>query len=145
MKRKKILWLCSWYPGKTEPFNGDFIQRHAQAAALYNDIHVIHVTGDTSGQVKKTTTEVHEENGLTEHIVYYRKSVTTWGRFVGHYKLLFLYKDAIRKYLKKNGKPGLVHVHIPITAGVFGLWLKRRSGIPYVLTEHWGIYNEVAD
>ena len=145
MSRKKILWLCSWYPGKTEPFNGDFIQRHAQAAAICNDIHVIHVTGDITGQVKNTTTEINEGSGLTEHIVYFKKSATTWGRFMGHNKLLFLYKDAIRKYVKKNGKPDLVHVHIPIRAGIVGMWLKRRSGIPYVLSEHWGIYNEVAD
>jgi len=145
MNRKRILWLCSWYPGKTEPFNGDFIQRHAQAAALYDDIYVIHVTGDTTGLIKKTTTEIQEGKGLTEHIIYYKRSRTAWGRFVAHYKLLFLYKDAIRKYLKKNGKPDLVHVHVPIKAGVFGLWLKRRSGVSYVLTEHWGIYNEVAE
>src|SRR5690242_12927885 len=111
MSRKKILWLCSWYPGKTEPFNGDFIQRHAQAASLYNDIYVIHVAGDTSGLIKETITEIKEENGLTECIVYFKKSVTTWGRLRGHYKLMSLYKKAIRDYLKKNGKPDLVHVH----------------------------------
>src|SRR5262245_35962249 len=99
MTKKKILWLCSWYPGKTEPFNGDFIQRHAQAASLYNDIYVVHVTGDTSGLIKTTTTEIKEENGLTEHIVYYKKSGTAWGRFAGHYQLLSLYKNAIREYI----------------------------------------------
>ncbi len=145
MPRKKILWLCSWYPGKTEPFNGDFIQRHAQAAALYNDIHVIHVMGDTTGVIKETVTEIKKENGLTEQIVYIKKSTTAWGRFSGHYKLLYLYKDATRKYIKENGKPDLVHVHVPVKAGIFGLWMKRKYGIPYVLTEHWGIYNEVAD
>ncbi|HQV61525.1 MAG TPA: hypothetical protein PLG08_12150, partial [Chitinophagaceae bacterium] len=53
MSRKKILWLCSWYPAKTDPYNGDFIQRHARAAALYNDIYIIHVAGDETGNTKK--------------------------------------------------------------------------------------------
>ncbi|NOT52471.1 MAG: glycosyltransferase [Chitinophagaceae bacterium] len=145
MKRKKVLWLCSWYPGKTEPFNGDFIQRHAQAAALYNDIHVIHVTADSSGVIKETIAEIKKEEGLVEHIVYYKKSMTAWGRFIGHYKLLFLYKDAIRKYIGENGKPDLVHVHVPVKAGLLGLWMKKKYNIPYLVTEHWGIYNNVAD
>lgn len=145
MARKKILWLCSWYPGKTEPFNGDFIQRHAQAAALYNDIYVIHVTGDTTGLTKETQAEIKKEIGLTENIVYFKKSLTAWGRLMGHYKLLSLYKNAIRTYINENGKPDMVHVHVPVKAGIPGLWIKRKYGIPYVLTEHWGIYNDVAD
>ena len=36
-----VLWLPSWYPNKLSPFDGDFIQRHAKAAALYNDIAII--------------------------------------------------------------------------------------------------------
>lgn len=145
MSRKKILWLCSWYPGKTEPFNGDFIQRHAQAAALYNDIHVIHVVGDTSGLFKETTTETKKEEGLTEQIIYFKKSSSAWGRLTGHYKLLSLYKDAARKYIQENGKPDLVHVHVPFKSGLIGTWMKKRYNVPYVLTEHWGIYNEIAD
>src|SRR5450432_2361936 len=103
MPRKKILWLCSWYPGKTEPFNGDFIQRHARAAALYNDIYVIHVVSDTKGKIKKTAVEINKTPGLTEHIVYYKKSGSFWGRFIGHYRLLGLFRHAIRRYILENG------------------------------------------
>jgi glycosyltransferase involved in cell wall biosynthesis len=41
------------------------------------------------------------------------------------------------------GKPDLVHVHVPIKMGIPGLWIKRNFGIPYVVTEHWGIYNDI--
>ncbi|MFM2137788.1 MAG: hypothetical protein RJA57_95, partial [Bacteroidota bacterium] len=37
----------------------------------------------------------------------------------------------------------LVHVHIPMKAGLIARWLKKRYRIPYVVTEHWGIYNDV--
>ncbi len=143
MARKKILWLCSWYPGKTEPFNGDFIQRHARAAALFNDIYVIHIAADTTGQITGTESSVTTSGNLTEQIVYFKKSMSPWGRLTAHYRLLGLYRHAIRAYLEKNGKPDLVHVQVPIWAGVAGLWLKRRLNLPFVLTEHWGIYNEV--
>ena len=72
MPRKKILWLCSWYPSKLMPFNGDFIKRHAGAASLYNDIRVIHIVRDTKGIIiKDTLTEESGKNGLTEKIIYY--------------------------------------------------------------------------
>lgn len=143
MERKKILWLCSWYPGKTEPFNGDFIQRHAKAAALQNDIYVIHVIGDSSGRITQTEKEITTAAGLTEHLVYYKKSTSLIGRIRAHYHWLFLFRQAIRKYMVENGKPDLVHVHIPYKAGMLGTWLKKKYKLNYVVSEHWGIYNEV--
>ncbi len=143
MGQKKILWLCSWYPGKTEPFNGDFIQRHAGAAALYNDIYVIHVIGDASGQIKKTVEEINKQGQLTEQIIYFKKSSSVPGRFIGQYRLFSLYRKAIKKYIAEYGLPDLVHVHIPMKAGLMALWMKRRFGVSYLVTEHWGIYNEV--
>lgn len=142
MPRKKILWLCSWYPNKLEPFNGDFIQRHAHAAALYNDIHVIHLAGDTSGNTKTSETVIQQQGNLTEQIVYYKKKTSAWGRFRAHFRWMFLFKQALRNYIVKNGKPDLVHVQVPVKAGIFGIWMKRKYGIPYILTEHWGIYND---
>ena len=143
MSRKKILWLCSWYPGKTEPFNGDFVQRHARAAALYNDIYVIHVWGDATGKIETTEKQINQSAGLTEHLVYYKRSSSLWGKIKSHYRWLALSRQAVRRYIVENGKPDLVHVHIPMKAGIMGIWIKRKYKIPYVTTEHWGIYNEV--
>jgi glycosyltransferase involved in cell wall biosynthesis len=145
MARKKILWLCSWYPSKLEPFNGDFIQRQARAAALYNDIQVIHLAPDTVQETKEKVVSISTEGGLTEQIIYYRKKTSAWGRFWAHYRWLFLYRQALRNYVKKNGKPALVHVHVPLKAGIMAVWFKRRYKVPFVVTEHWGIYNNVAD
>lgn len=143
MARKKILWLCSWYPSATEPFNGDFIQRHARAAALYNDIHVIHVTGDDTGTVQEITKTVHSADGLTEHIIIYKRSRSLLGKIKANYRWYFLIKQAIRKYMVEHKKPVLAHVHIPYKAAMAGMWLRSKYKVPYVLSEHWGIYNDV--
>ncbi len=37
----------------------------------------------------------------------------------------------------------MVHVHIPMRMGMIGIWMKREFGIPFIVTEHWGIYNDV--
>ncbi|HPG10437.1 MAG TPA: glycosyltransferase [Chitinophagaceae bacterium] len=145
MSRKKILWLCSWFPGKTEPYNGDFIQRHARAASLYNDIYVIHVIGDASGTIRQIEKEITKSDGLTEHLVYFKKKPGLIGKFKAHSSYLFLFKQAIRRYVLENGKPDLVHVHIPYKAGLLGIWLKKRYKIPFIVSEHWGIYNKIVN
>ena len=146
MSRKKILWLCSWYPNKTEPYNGDFIQRHAVAASLLNDIHVIHVAGCAPGSLQQNTEEeISRKEGLTEHLIYFRRSTSFWGRLIAHKKWLRYYRQAVKQYMAVNGLPDLVHVHIPLKAGMAALEIKRKHGIPFVLTEHWGIYNDVAE
>ena len=140
MPRKKILWICSWYPDKLAPFNGDFIQRHAAAAMLYNDIYVIHVVGDTSGKISRKKQEFNIEAGVTEQIIYYPATNSLLGRLISHYSWLQLYRHAIRKYISEYGKPDLVHIHIPYKAGLLGGWIKKIYNIPYIITEHWTIY-----
>jgi glycosyltransferase involved in cell wall biosynthesis len=146
MSRKKILWLCSWYPARIEPFNGDFIQRHAQAASLYNDIYVLHVYGDQSGSTGTIKEEIRGTGNLTEHIVYFPKKAGTLGKLWGAWKWFKLFRRAIRQYVNHHGIPNAVHVHVPMKAGIFALWMKSKYGVPYFVSEHWGIYNEtVAD
>lgn len=144
-QRKKILWLCSWYPGKTEPFNGDFIQRHAKAASLFNDVYVIHVIGDITGKFQKPLKEISKNGRLTEHIIYYKKASGFIGRIKSKVDYLFFFRQAIRRYMIENGKPDIVHVHIPFKAGLLGLWIQKRYRVPYIVSEHWGIYNEAAE
>lgn len=139
-RRKKILWLASWYPNRDDPFDGDFIQRHARAAALYDDIQVIFVRASRIDQpIEEKTTS---SNGLTEQIIYYREPSGLLAYFRKQWKWRKLYLKAAEEYIVRNGKPHCIHVHIPWKAGVIALMLKARYKIPFVLTEHWGRYNK---
>jgi hypothetical protein len=145
---KKILWLPSWYPTKTDPYKGDFIQRQAKAAALYNRIHVIYVEKiNTRPANIAGSEEQFAEGNLTEEIIYnYSSSFPVLGKLFSLLRYFRLNKKYIRQYIDKNGVPDCVHVQVPVKAGIIALWVKRRFKIPYVLTEHYGIYNrEVVD
>lgn len=138
----RILWLCSWYPSPIEPFNGDFIQRHAKAASLLNDIHVIHVIGEHNGVLNENHSESITRSGrLTEQLVIFKRGTSFIGKIISNYKWFAFYRKAIKDYIKKNDKPDIIHVHVPIKAGIIGLWIKHRYKIPLVVSEHWGIYN----
>ena len=141
---KKVLWLPSWYPNKQAPFDGDFIQRMAAAASLYAEIHVLFVIKDKQQQEELVVTTRQKEN-LFETIVSY-KDAFFLQRLLSWKKYFSVYKDFIRLFIKEHGLPDLVHVQVPIKAGLMALWMKRTYGIPYVCTEHFGIYNnEVKD
>ena len=136
-----ILWLPSWYPNQLAPFDGDFIQRHAQAAALYSNVYVIRIVPDKNAVVTKNVkTEIGKQNNLTEHIVYYKRSTSLFGKIIGSYKEIRLYRQAIRHCIKQNGKPSFVHVHVAMRAGLMALWVKRKFKIPFFVSEHWTIY-----
>lgn len=141
-----VLWLASWYPNRTEPFNGDFIERHALATAPFTDkLFVIAVVKDSA--MKKGSTEIikKQSGNLTVYIVYYGKS--KWGiaeKLLSFAKYFLLQKRIFNTIVQEFGAPDIVHVQVPVNAGVFARYLKKRKGIPYVLTEHWGNYKKVA-
>lgn len=141
MERKKILWLVSWYPNQNDLFDGDFIQRHARAAAIYNDVHVIFVK--VVNDALHAGEEIKKATGLTEQIIYFKQPVFL-GKMLKHLRWKKLFYAAVKSYIKTNGTPAVVHVHVPWKAGLVALWLKKKYGIPFIVTEHWGIYNHVA-
>jgi glycosyltransferase involved in cell wall biosynthesis len=140
MARKKILWLCSWYPNRTDPFDGDFIQRHARAAALYHDIQVIRVVADSALAPGVVETELTDQAHLAEQIIYLGKGKGLLGRFLFYRRWNSVFKQAIEKYLAEQGPPSVIHVHVPYPAGRMALWLQQKIRRPYVVTEHWTIY-----
>ena len=142
-ERKKILWLVSWYPNKTDVFDGDFIQRHAKAASLFDDIHVIFVKD--AEQEEELEEEWRNENGLTEQIIYFKKPQGVLARFKKQVTWRKLFLKAAEDYIREHGKPHLVHVHVPWKAGLIALALKKKYGMKYFVTEHSGIYNNVVE
>ena len=140
----KLLWLPGWYPNKTEPYSGDFIQRHAKAVSLYNTVQVIHVVRDKYGVVTKKVKEEDVEYGdLKEKIVYYYTpviSISIIDKIISSWRYYALYKTAIRKYLLAEGTPVCAHVHVVNKNGFAALWVKRKYKIPYCVSEHGVVY-----
>jgi|688.fasta_scaffold268875_2 glycosyltransferase involved in cell wall biosynthesis len=140
-KRLRVLWLCSWYPSEVDVFAGDFIQRHAEAASIFCDITVIHCIGNEKiANAKKTQSA--RKRGLVERIGYYPRSGVL-NRILSPLRWMFLTKELVDDFIKQEGLPDLVHVQVLFKSGLAARYLRWRFGIPYVVTEHWGGYNDV--
>jgi len=141
MHRRKILWLASWYPNRNDRFDGDFIQRHARAAAIGHDIHVIYVTEAAAGSGEGE--EIHRATGLTEQIIYTDRTRGLFARVRKALRWKSRCQQAVADYVRTHGVPDAVHVHVPWKAGLIALWMKQKWNLPYIVSEHWGFYGEL--
>lgn len=141
---KKILWLPAWYPNNTDPYAGDFIQRHARAAALFQAVQVIYVVRDKTGIITRNTLEENHSSGyLTEKIIYYyiRGSFIPFiDKIISNWQYLFLCIKELGKYIRQEGLPYCTHVHVVNRNALMAGWMKRKYGIRYVISEHWSVY-----
>lgn len=143
----KILWLASWYPNWYEPTNGDFIQRQAIAVSKIVPINLIHVV--QLGKEKSTTAQfIHsQKHNLNEFL--YSFSFKKWGwKWLDkiRYNLTYLmfYRKVLKKYMLEYGKPTLIHIQVPMKAGMMAIYLLHSLKIPFIVTEHSSMYNPLA-
>ncbi|MEI7488440.1 MAG: glycosyltransferase [Chryseobacterium sp.] len=130
----KILFISSWFPNKLEPTNGNFVQRHAEAAVLLHDVEILHTIGDISQQ-EEFVFDDKIINGIRTLIIYYKNSnnpALNFFRRMKAYKMGFV----------KMKKPDLVHASVLHNNMLFAVYLKKKYKIPFVVTEHWTALQE---
>ncbi len=147
-KSNTILVLPSWYPNKLSLFDGDFVQRHVQAISLYSSQYVIYVVKDEKGIITNDSkVEKYETANCTEVIIYYKSIITGISfidKLLSQKKYIHLYKKAIKEFVTNAGIPRLTHLHVAFKAGILAMWVKRKWGVPFIITEHWTGYHKKA-
>jgi len=137
-KTHNILFLSSWYPNKTTPQAGNFIQKHAQAVALYCNVIVLHVVSRV--QSEEFVIETHENSDITEIIIYYKKTSFKTPIISSKIKLnslLKAYRRGLKMVKSYFDNIDLVHVNVSFPAGIFALELLQKLKIPFIISEHW--------
>ena len=144
-ERKHIVFLARWYPHRYDPMFGLFVQRHAESAALFNDITVIYcneqraMSNEPNAHSSKPTAQSKfeivrtNENHVDTIRVYYKKPKNKILSLIRFYR-------ANMKALKLCKKPDLIHVHILTRLGVVAWIQKLLHKTPYIITEHWSRY-----
>ena len=135
---KHILYLPSWFPSRRNPYPGDFIKRHAESASQYNPITVFYTAIDETIKEPELVEEKINEN-LFIYIYYYPLLKGILSPVINGVKRF----SALRKMYNKffaDSSPHIVHVHVAYPAGLFALYLKKRKGLEYIISEHDGIY-----
>jgi glycosyltransferase involved in cell wall biosynthesis len=135
---KHILYLPSWFPSRRDPFSGDFIKRFAESASIYNRITVFHTAIDETIKQAEFVEEKINEN-LTIYIYYYPSLKGFHSKVINGLKRFFALKKIYSKVFA-GSPPDVVHVHVSYPAGLFALYLKKRKGLQYIISEQNCIY-----
>ena len=147
-ERKHIVFLARWYPHRYDPMFGLFVQRHAEAAALFNDITVIYCQ-QTCRDVSTTPINNKQdvvavspqkfeivrtnENNVDTIRIYYKKPKNKVLSLLRFYRANMI-------GLKLCKHIDLIHVHILTRLGVIAWIQKILHKTPYIITEHWSRY-----
>lgn len=135
-----ILWLASWYPSQVDPFNGDFIERHAKAVSAFIPVKVIYVVKDPALKAGEVRAESEENGQLSVYRTYYNTLPGVLGKLSSIKKYISLHKKVFDEVNSRFGEPALVHVHVAMKAGLFAQYLHKEYGIRYIVSEHWSGY-----
>ena len=141
-----ILFLARWYPNREDPMFGLFVRRHAEAAALFQQVSVVYVHA-IDGLKTTYQTERQQSVDLIEYCVYYKKlkAKSVAGKLMNGWRFFKANHIAIKMLEKERGTIDLIHVHILTRLGVQAWWMASRRKIPYLITEHWSRYLPVND
>ena len=141
-----VLHFARWYPNRYDPMYGLFIQRHAEAVALYGTVGVIYVHATPDPLIpKRMEVCYHRENGVHTVRVYYpvsRCKQKQIGQLTGMIRFYKACNLGRKKIAREMGKPDVVHIHILTRMGIWGLYYKWMHQTPYVISEHWSRYLE---
>ncbi|MDD3877428.1 MAG: glycosyltransferase [Bacteroidales bacterium] len=137
----KVLVLSSWYPTRVNATLGNFNEKFSEAIALYNQVEVIHVAAD-SNMREKIEYVLSENNTIKTHQYYFRKKEKEnyIDKIIKAFRFFNIYRVAVSNFIKKEGKPNVVHLNILFPVGIIALFIRFRYGIPYVITENWTGY-----
>lgn len=135
---KHILYLPSWFPSRRNPYPGDFIKRHAESASIYNRITVFYTAIDDKIEKPELIEEKVNDN-LSVFIYYYPALKGVFSSAVNGIKRFAALRKMYKNIFSSNA-PDLVHVHVAYPAGLFALYLRKRKGLEYIISEHDGIY-----
>ena len=134
---KNVLFLSSWYPSRVHTTLGNFVRYHALAASKYNSINVLYIVADDN--VKDYEIKYFQDHELKTTIVYFKR---------GFFKFLNYFVAFTKGYQflneKNKSKFDIVHMNI-MHPGIWqALYLKWRYKIPYVVSENWHGFQDLA-
>lgn len=128
-----VLFLASWYPSEKKPFNGIFIFKHARAIAQTNNSVTVLSIEEYQG-TKMELVETVREGVKQIKVLYPNKPLAI--NFKSRYKAFMFGFESLRKKQKID----IIHANVLLPAGIIARAIKKKYGIPYVITEHSTIY-----
>lgn len=136
-----ILIIPSWYPSSSEDIGGSFFREQALALAKHND--QVGLIFPALRSIKNIARFHKNPSGLSylndNDVHTYRWNTYNWTPRIPmgiHRQWLHHGQNLFELYIKRHGKPDVIHAHCMLYAGALATHLRQVHKIPVVLTEH---------
>jgi len=143
--KRHILVIPSWYPKDADDISGSFFREQAIALSKYG--HTVGVINPQHYSFRNTKETLQTKYGLNiindsgvRTIRFNYLNLTPRVDFLIKYLWIKLGLYLFEIYLKKFGKPDIIHVHSMINAGYLASEIYKKYNIPYIITEHSNSY-----
>ena len=140
MDRLKVLVVTNWYPTKQYPVRAVWAREHAKAAAIYDDVRVLHCAGPDLALTSPWRIEQETDERLREGVSVYR----VWhrpARIRQFTYLTYLWRmlRAFRYIVQEGFRPDIIHVQV-YDAGGPAVLIGKLNRIPVVVSEHFSSF-----
>lgn len=138
-----VLVMPSWYPTEEQPINGIFFKEQSQ------NLHKLGVKVGIIYPEIRWFPEFNIHNFIKNHFQikeYIEDGIPTirlhgWNKFPKFPKKQGInraneFTKLAEKYIKKHGKPDIIHAHSVLWGGYGAMLVSRKYDIPYIITEH---------
>jgi glycosyltransferase involved in cell wall biosynthesis len=135
--RKNIFFIASWLPSKHDAYEGDFILRHAQAAALLHNVTLVYAIETNITENKNSITDIEHQSNLTIYRIYLHKRYNSFILKNKYYKTI----NQLFYSIHQKNPFQIIHANVHWRAGYSALQLSKKYKIPFVLSEHSAYFN----
>jgi len=141
--RLNILFISAWYPNKTNPTLGNFVEKHVRAANLYCNTQVLHAVFVNKDNGKHLDFDYKIENNIPVLRVYINNKkygISFIDKLIRFYSYFRAYRKGWQFLIEKHGKPDILHANILYPTGTIALLFNKIYKLPFIITEHWTGY-----
>ncbi|HKJ32918.1 MAG TPA: glycosyltransferase [Balneolales bacterium] len=132
-----VLVIPSWYKSRDNPVNGSFFEEQARGLQK-NGLQVgvlcpLFIPFHSKGAY---SFEKYVDQDLPTYVVTI-KGIVPRSISINYWYIRKKGFEAFINYVESYGKPDLLHAHTAYFGGIVAEYISRKTGIPYVLTEHY--------
>ena len=129
-----ILILTHSYPDKKNTWRGSFIQSQARVLCQENDVTLVYFRSENSdfSLFRKYRVTEKKTGRLTEYTV----TVPRFLPVLNQLKFLLSTYRFVTRHILRSREINLINCHLSYPAGFLGSIIRKKKGIPVVLTEH---------
>lgn len=132
-KHLHVLFLSSWFPSQSHKTLGNFVQRHAEAIALFAKVTVLYLSKNST--IENFTVEDTEEEQVRIIRIYYQTN-----GFLFRNRLRAL-KKGIQHINFNQNKPDIIQMNMIWPEGWQAVFIQKKWRIPFVISDNWTGYH----